>query len=59
MSASLECHGLALIGQKYAMDRLASHNKPAFLCRQGNGAAEHLLVFDLYDMGELGDGRPL
>ena len=59
MSTFLECYGLALISQKYAMDRLASHHKPTFLCREGDGAAEHLLVFYLNDLGELGDGRPL
>src|SRR5215216_3983940 len=58
MSTFLDCHGLTLIGQKYAMDRLASHHKPTFLGRESDGAAEHLLVFYLNDLGELGDGRP-
>jgi hypothetical protein len=59
MSTSLECYGLALIGQQYAMDRLASHHKPTFLCREADGAAEHLLVFYFNDPGNLGDGGPL
>ena len=59
MSTLLDCHRLAPIGQQYAMDRLASHHKPTFLCREADGATEHLLVFYFNDLGDLGDGHPL
>jgi len=41
------------------MDGQAFNHQPTFLCRESDGAAEHLLVFYLNDLGKHGDGRPL
>ena len=59
MTTFLECYGLALVSQQYAMDRLASHHQSTFLCGEGDGATKHLLVFNSNDLGDLSDGRPL
>jgi hypothetical protein len=35
---------LSLVGQQYAMDRLTSHHKPTFLCREADGASPFALA---------------